>query len=157
MSKYTISDVREADRLWDEYPKRIVSKKTGIPEGTLDYWSQKGLISTDTDHRGPKHTYDQETIEKVDGLWEFMPLTEISTLLEIPRSTLQSWADRGKISTDTEHRGKYQTKDMARKVRRAAHLAYEKDITKREAARRMGVSESTFYRYLRLYREGKYA
>jgi transposase-like protein len=45
---------------------------------------------------------------------------------------------------------------MTQKCRRAAHLAYEKDITNREAARRMGVAESTFYRYLRLYRNGTY-
>lgn len=50
MSTYTMSDVQEADRLYDQMPLREVADETGIPQGTLSSWSRKGLISTDTNH-----------------------------------------------------------------------------------------------------------
>lgn len=151
MSDYTTADVKEADRLWDEYPLPTVSDITGIPEGTLKYWSQKDLITTETDHRGPDSQISEETADRIDGLWDIMPLTEIGDLLDIPYTTLKNLAQRGRISTDTEHRGQHQVKGMDRKIRRAARLA-EKCDTNREAAARMNVAESTFYRYLKLYR-----
>jgi DNA-binding transcriptional MerR regulator len=158
MSDHTIADVKQADHLWDHYPLPIVAEKTGIPESTLGYWSQQGLIETDTDHRTRAvRKYDAEKIALADRLWDTMPLHKVSEVIDVPHNTLQKWSERGWIDTETEHRGRYQTKGMSRKVRRAAHLAHEKEITNREAARRMGVAESTFYRYLRLYRNGEYA
>lgn len=157
MSKHTISDVRDADRLWDEMSLPNVSDRTGIPVSTLKNWSQQGLINTDATHNGPDTRLSEETIERIDGLWDAMPLTKISNLLDIPYPTLMHLSETGRISTDTEWRGKHQTEEMERKVRRATHLVHEKDISKRQAARRMGVAESTFYRYLRLYRNGTYS
>ena len=156
-STHTLAEVKEADRLWDEMSLPKVSDRTGIPVSTLKNWSQQGLINTDATHNGPDTRLSKETIERIDHLWDAMPLTEISDLLGIPYPTLANLSQRDKISTDREYRGACQTTDMHRKVRRAAHLAYEKDITNREAARRMGVAESTFYRYLRLYRNGTYS
>jgi DNA invertase Pin-like site-specific DNA recombinase len=49
MSDYTMSDVQEADELWDKMPLKDVSKLTGIPMGTLGGWSSSGLISTEED------------------------------------------------------------------------------------------------------------
>jgi predicted site-specific integrase-resolvase len=156
-SPYTASDVTEANRLWDEMPLPEVSERTGIPDGTLGYWSEIGLISTDTDHRTRAvRSYDKDTIEKAERLWDVMPLTEVSDLIGVPLATLYKWSHKGWISTEMNHCGAHQTQNMTQKCRRAAHLAYEKDITNREAARRMGVAESTFYRYLRLYRNGTY-
>jgi predicted DNA-binding protein (UPF0251 family) len=42
---------------------------------------------------------------------------------------------------------------MRETVHRAAYLANETDLTNRAAAAKMDVAESTFYRYLRLYRK----
>lgn len=158
MSKYTISDVQEADDLWDEHPKTIVSERTGIPLGTLDDWAEKGLISTDVDHRAERLSeYPDETIEKADTLWDVMPLPKVSEYLDVPHATLRTWAEKEWISTEADHRGSHQTGDMPKKVRRAAYLSHDLDLGPREAADRMGVATSTYYRYLRLYRNGEYA
>lgn len=154
-SPYTVSDLQRADRLWDKMSLSEVEARTGIPEGTLKRWSRNGLISTDADHRGPDTRVAEETIERINVLWKYMPLTAISDLLDIPYTTLNGLRSSGHIHTETEHRGQYQVKGMKKKTRRAAHLA-EKCDTNRAAAQKMGVAESTFYRYLKLYRQGKY-
>lgn len=157
MSRHTASDVQEADRLWDEMPLPDVAEKTGILYGTLDYWREIGLISTDTNHqRESVHKYNDETIERADALWDRMPLSEVSELIEVPYGTLMGWSQRGWIETDEDHIGAYQQEGMREKTRRAAYLAHETDLTNRAAAEKMRVAESTFYRYLRLYRKGAY-
>lgn len=155
MSTYTTADIHDADRLWDECPLPRVAERTGIPESTLRGWAEKGLIDTDVDHR-TAHAHDQELIERADRLWDRMPLTKVSDLLGISYSTLSSWSEWGWIDTEADHRGSYQSKDMAEKVRRAAHLVHDQDRTKEEAAEIMEVSMSSLHRYLRLYRNGAY-
>lgn len=157
MSSYSAKDIERADRLWDEHPKHVVAEKTGVSEGALNYWSEQGWISTDTDHRtAAVRKYPEETIERADELWDSIPLTEVSDLIDVPLSVLYNWSQYGWIDTDTVHSGRYQTEGMEKKVKRAARLAHDTDLTNRDAAKKMGVAESTYYRYLRLYRQGKY-
>ena len=153
-STYTVSDVKEADRLWDRMPLPKVSSQTGIPKSTLKNWSAEALISTDTDHRTKAlRKYDDETIDRADHLWDAFPLCDVAEILDLPYGTLLKWSEKGWISTDTDHRGNYQQEGMKETVHRAAYLANETDLTNRASAAKMGVAESTFYRYLRLYRK----
>lgn len=157
MSEYSYSDVERADKLWDLYPKRVVAEKTGIPKSTIDYWAEIGLISTDVDHRTRAvRKYDDERIRRADRLWDVHPIPVVSEIVDVPESTLRKWAEWGWIETDTDHRGQHQRDGMRKKVRRAAYLANETEMTNRKAAEKMGVAESTYYRYLRLYRKGEY-
>ena len=153
-STYTVSDVEKADRLWDQMPLSEVSEETGVPESTLGNWSMQGLINTDTDHRQNRTTrkHSEDTLQLVEELWQVRPLTEISETLDIPYTTLHGWSQRGLISTDVEWRGTHQQEGMEKKIRRAAHFYYETDLTPQAAAEKMEVAISTFYRYIRLYR-----
>jgi len=135
-------------------PLRKVSNRTGIPESTLKNWSAKGLISTDADHLSESlRKHDDEVIDRADHLWDTLPLKDVSDIIDVPYGTLLKWSQKGWISTETDHRGNYQKEGMKEAVCRAAQLAHETDLTNRAAARKMGVTESTFYRYLRLYRK----
>jgi len=156
MTQHTITDVQEADRLWDEHPLPVVSEKTGIPRPTLQNWSQRGWISTETNHVGKDKKYDEETIRRADRLYNRMPIPDISDLLGIPVNTLRDWSRRGWINTTVNWGARQQTKDMPEKCARAAHLVYDRDLLQKQAAERMGVSESAISRYLKLYRNGKY-
>lgn len=152
---YTKNEIDEADRLWDEYPLPKVSEKTGIPLSTLKMWSERGYIDTETEHRGG--VLDQDMVDRADDLWDRVPLTSVSDILDIPYNTLLKWSQRGHISTDTNHRGSNgRPKRNKHKARLAAELVYDKDLTVREVAERWGVSRGTISRYLKMYRTGQY-
>lgn len=154
MSKYTISDIREADRLWDEMPLPDVATALDIPLPTLRDWARRGWIETETVHQGCRKAHSDQKIELADELWDVYPLSQVSDLLDVPEGTLCGWADKGWISTETDH---YRDPEMAEKVQQAAEIVYIEGNTQREAAERMEVAESTISRYLKRYRNGTYA
>jgi len=153
---YSASDLKEADRLLDEHPPGVVAEKTGIPKATLRNWVRKGWV-TKPDHRcGPR--YDEEVVERADDLYDRMPLSEVSEVLDVPEGTLQQWAQKGWIGTDVNWLSKANraSKRTRKRARRAARLVYEEGLLQREAAQMMGVSQSSISRYLKMYRTGTY-
>lgn len=148
MSKYTISDVQKADDLWDEMPLSEVSAQTSIPEGTLDNWSQDGLISTDTNHR---RGYSDRTVEKADSLYDRMPLKDISDALDIPLGTLKKWNQQDWISTSRDFNAERCGSEPKGSPGLAKHLVREEGMLHREVAEKMGVHESTISKYLSDY------
>ncbi len=158
MSPYTISDVQEADQLWDEMPLGEVADELGIPEPTLRDWAKHGWISTDVDHRKRAiRKYDSETIRRADRLWDTYPIRVVSNILDVPEGTLYHWSAWGWINTTANHAWNPNCEGLEERIRRAAHLVHDQDLTQREAAERMGLSEATISRYLKRYRTGEYA
>jgi|APHM01.1.fsa_nt_gi hypothetical protein len=150
MQQHTMSDVKKADRLWDEMPLSDVSDKTGVPYNTLRNWSSKGLISTDTTHTGGDWKYSEEIVDRADTLYDYMPPSEIAEVLDVTYSVLEEWIWKGWISTDQDwssHNGATKKADPAR----AAELVGAKGMTYQEAADVLGVSQSTAYKYVQEY------
>jgi len=155
MRKYTISDVQEADRLWDQMPLHEVAEEIGIPYGTLRDWYKWDWIDTDVDHRTRAvRKYDSETVRRADRLWDAHPLRKVSDLLGVPEKTLQKWSSRGWINTSTSHHRNAHSDGLDERIRRAAHLVYDRNLMQNEAAEKMGVGEATISRYLKRYRDG---
>jgi len=155
-STYTISDVQEADALYDRMSLQEVSGQTGIPYGTLSSWSRKGWISTDANHyTGPKR-YSEDTVERADALWDRMPITDVSEVLDVPVQTLQGWKARGWISTDVDWKSRARAGERKASVVQAVELVRVKGLTYEEVADELGVSKTTIYRYLRDYKTESY-
>lgn len=155
MSKYTISDIKEADRLYDRMPLREVSERTGIPYGTISSWSRKDWITTERNYLAGPREYDWETVERADALYDRMPLTSVSDLLDIPLPTLWEWATRGWVSTEVNWKAKANVGKRKASPQRAAQLVKVKGYTQAQAAKELGVSQSTVHRYLKDYQKGR--
>jgi DNA-binding transcriptional MerR regulator len=102
MSEYKMSDVQEADRLYDQMPMRDVAEKIGISEKTLSGWKEKGLIDTEVNHRTK---YSAQQISRASELWDSMPLPKVSEMMDIPVRTLENWSRKGWINTDQDRQG----------------------------------------------------
>jgi len=158
-TKYSKADVDEADRLWDLYPLPKVSAKTGIPESTLHYWSKHEYIATQADHTARSrrvYTKDHELVQRADRLWDHMPLSDVADVLNVTQATLEYLARKQLIHTDQNHQAHERRKRSRERAHRAARLASKDDMTQREVADRMGVSEGSVSAYLKMYRQGTY-
>jgi len=158
-TKYSISDVDEADRLWDLYPLHRVSQKTGIPKRTLEDWSKKGHISTNADHSARsqrEYTKDHELVQRADRLWDVMPLSDVAEITGASMGTLKYLARKELIHTDTNHQAQSWEKRNRERAHRAARLASKDGVTQKEVADRMDVSEASVSAYLKMYRQGTY-
>jgi len=156
---WTIEEIDRADELYDEHPLREVSEITGIPEGTLSGWSTEGYISTSENwYAEASLKYSKETIERAGRLYDWMPISQVSKVIDVPERTIGGWRRRGYISTDTDHRKPVNaTPDRnAKRGRRADHLVNDHGYSQKEAAEKMGVSEAAMCRYLKMYRQGVY-
>jgi len=150
MPTYTMSDVREADQLWDEMPLRDVADYVEPSVRTLSRWASKGLISTESNHR-EKH--DKDKVQRADELWDVMPLSKISEVIGVPYSCLREWSRAGRISTDKTWNGCGFDAEVPTKM---IVEAYHKDesVTYDEVAQQFGISSSTVGYHLRKYRNG---
>jgi transcriptional regulator with XRE-family HTH domain len=151
MSTYTMSDVHEAGRLWDEMPLEDVADQTGVAVSTLWRWSSMGLISTETNHC---RKASAQTIQRADELYDVMPLRQVAEALGVSRTALGDWKQKGWISTEKDWlkiNGGREKKTDPRLVVELYHDGY----TQREVADEIGISRSTVGRYLRQYRNGE--
>jgi transposase len=105
----------------------------------------------DTLHRSK---YSAQTVSRADELYDIMPLPGVSELLGVPYSTLLDWSKRGWVSTDTEWKNERGGRGKKASPREAAHLVFDQDLTRREAAERLGVHPRTIRKYLAEYRDG---
>jgi DNA-binding transcriptional MerR regulator len=151
MSKYTMSDVKKVDRLWSKMSQREVSEKTGIPRGTISYWANQGLISTDANHR---QEYDAQTVQRVDELYDVMPLPEVAELLGIPLKTLYWWQSKGLITSKVDWQSQQNGAEKKAPAQRVVDRALQDDTTYKEVAKKFGIHHSTVSNYVRQYRNG---
>jgi len=149
MSTYTMSDVQEADRLWDEMPQSQVAEATGVPLGTIKHWARIGLISTEVNHNTK---YDAQTISRADELYDVMPLKQLSDVLGVPKGTLAEWSSRGWISTERET-GNPDGRDAKVNPRLLVEAYFEDEsITMKEVGEEFGVSRQTVGYHVQKYR-----
>ncbi len=153
MSTYTMSDVQEADRLYDQMPMRDVAEKTGISKSTLSNWKQQGLIDTEANHNTK---YSAQQISRADELWDSMPLPQVSELLDVPVRTLRHWSMEGWINTEVDWNGGYTGgRSKICSPEPVIEMYFQSDLTMMEVARSYGISRSTVSDYVRQYRNGE--
>jgi len=153
MPTYTMKDVQEADRLLDEMPMYKVSEKLGMTTRTLSRWKSKGLIGTDIEWQGGNRKYSDVTISRVDELYDTLPLSAISEVMEIPYSTLKKWSRKGWVSSDKNWQARGGPGPKAN-PRLAVEMCVEEGLTQYEAAEKLGVCQSTVSKYIQKYRNG---
>jgi len=151
MSTYTMSDVHEADRLWDEMPLEDVADEMGMAVSTLWRWSSMRLISTETNHC---RKVPAQTIQRADELYDVMPLRQVAEALGVSRTALGDWKQKGWISTEKDWLKINGGREKKTDPRRVVEL-YHDGYTQREVADEIGISRSTVGRYLRQYRNGE--
>jgi len=151
MPTYTMSDVKEADRLYDQMPLYKVGQKIDITPKTLRRWKNEGLISTEEKH---KTSYSAQTISRADELYDSMPVSQIAEVMDVPLGTVRSWRNRGWISTEVDWVSKNCGGKRKASPRKAVRLVHEKGFTYEEAGEKLGVSRSTIGKYIRDYRKG---
>jgi len=152
--EYTVSDLKKADRLYDEMSLLEVADETGIPYGTLSSWSRKGWIGTETNHyKGPKR-YTWEKVDRANRLYDRISLPAVADVLGVPLTTLQGWKDREWITSDVDWNAKARKRDFKASPKRAVELVRGQDLSYSEAADEMGVGKTTIYRYLKHYENG---
>jgi len=151
MSTYTMSDVREAGRLWDEMPLEEVAEQMGVAVSTLWRWSSMGLISTKTNHN---RKVPAQTVQRADELYDVMPLRQVAEALDVSRTALGDWKQKGWISTEKDWLKINGGREKKTDPRRVVEL-YHDGYTQREVADEIGISRSTVGRYLRQYRNGE--
>jgi len=154
-TKYSRSDVDEADRLYDRMPLREVAERTGIPYGTLSNWSAYGHISTEANHLAKPKEWDWETVHRADALYDKMRLADVSDVIGVPLATLSHWRKKGWITTEKNWRSEARAGYRKKSPSRAAALVHGKGLTQAEAAERMGIARCTVCRYLKDYRRGR--
>jgi len=151
---YTMSDVKKADRLYDQMPLDQVAEKMGIPKGTVRGWYKQDLIDTETDHNaGPRH-YDQDTVDRVDQLYDRMPLSDIAEVLDIPIHTLKNWRREDWIGTDVNWSRRRAGPDRKVNPMAVVEAVMETEKTQTKVADEFGVCDATVSRYLKDYRKG---
>jgi DNA-binding transcriptional MerR regulator len=156
--KYTKAQIDRVDRLYDQHPIETTAEMTGIPAATITWWHKQGYISTDVCHRSRSNRkYSDEVVERADALWDRMPLSGVSDILGVPYETLRNWAKAGRISTDVNHKSNGGKENRnRRRAHRAAYLVHEQGYLQKEAAEKMGVSQGSISRYLKMYRTGTF-
>jgi len=152
MSTYTMSDVHEAGRLWDEMPLEKVADQMGVAVSTLWRWSSMGLISTETNHCRKVST---QTIQRANELYDVMPLRQVAEALGVSRSALTDWKQKGWVSTEKDWLKINGGREKKTDPRLVVELYHSEDLTQREVADEIGISRSTVGRYLRQYRNGE--
>jgi transposase len=100
-----------------------------------------------------KSKYSAQTVSRADELYDVMPLPGVSELLDVPYSTLLDWSKRGWVSTDTEWKNERGGRSKKATPREAARLVFDLDLTRREAAERLGVHPRTVRKYISEYRD----
>lgn len=100
-----------------------------------------------------KSKYSAQTVSRADDLYDVMPLSGVSEVLDIPYSTLLDWSKRGWLSTDTEWKNERGGRGKKASPREAARLVFDLDLTRREAAERLGVHPRTVRKYISEYRD----
>jgi len=70
--------------------------------------------------------------------------------------TLEYLARKGLIHTDTNHQAQSRQKRNRERAHKAARLAAKHEITQREIAERMDVSQASVSAYLKMYRQGTF-
>jgi len=151
MSSYTMSDVKEADRLWDKMPTKQVAEKLGASPSTIWRWSSEGLISTDTNHN---RKVDTQKIERAEALCDHMSLRSVADMIGVHVSTLYDWKAKGLISPDKDWQAISGGVDKKANPWRVVEMYYEEDMSQREVAEKVGIARRTVRRYLRQYRNG---
>ncbi|WP_259219616.1 MerR family transcriptional regulator [Salinibacter ruber] len=151
MSTYTMSDVKEADRLYDQMPMRDVAEKIGISEKTLSGWKEKGLIDTEVNHRTK---YSAQQISRASELWDSMPLPKVSEMMDIPVRTLENWSRKGWINTDQDRQGGGDNRSKEYSPEPVIEMYFQSDKSMEEVAGYYGISPSTVSKYVRQYRNG---
>jgi len=151
MTTYTDADKQKVEDMGHRMPLTEVAEVTGIPYRTILNWSQRGEIDCpDWTHTQPSK-YDDETIARADRLWDGMPLDDVADVLDMPASTLYTWARKGLIQTERDWRTEGKTSSPKADPRRAQQLVNLHGYTQREAAEKLGVCESTLSRYMNEY------
>jgi predicted DNA-binding protein (UPF0251 family) len=152
MSTYTMSDVGEADRLWDEMPLEEVADQMDAAASTLWRWSSMGLISTETNHL---RNAPPRTVRRADDLYDRMPLREVADVVDVSKRTLVDWKQKGWISTEKDWHKINSGREKKTNPRRVVELYHSEDLTQQEVADKMDIATSTVSSYLRHYRNGE--
>ncbi|AUO78935.1 DNA-binding HTH domain-containing protein [Salinibacter phage M1EM-1] len=100
-----------------------------------------------------KSKYSAQTVSRADELYDVMPLSGVSEVLDIPYSTLLSWSKQGWVSTDTNWKKGRSGRDKKASPKQAARLVFDQGLTRREAAERLGVHPRTVRKYISEYRD----
>jgi len=148
---YTMSDVKKADRLWDEMSLREVADKMGISSSTLFRWSSLDLISTETNH---EREVPREKVDRADHLCEHMPLYKVAERVGVNEKTVREWKNKGWISTEKDFRGINGGPEKKANPRRVVEMYHQNEMTQKEVGNRVGVSRQTVSKYLKQYRNG---
>jgi len=151
-NSYTISDVKKADRLYDEMPLTEVGEEMGIPYQTLQGWHSRGMIGTDKNHQTK---YDAQTISRADELYDVMPLPKIPNVLDVPFGTLRLWASKGWISSEVNWQAQSGGYDKIAPARTVVEEWFDTDKTQKEVGEEYGIAPSTVSKYVSQYRNGE--
>lgn len=158
-SKYSREKIEKADRLWvKDMTLRDVSEILDLPYGTLRQWSEAGWIDKEDSRSyqtGPEA--DNETLRKVERLLKLKPMRAVSRETGIPRTTIQSWVNRGWVSCEVDWKKEAPSGGPYKANPRLVIEYYYKfdDRTYIGTAREFGISANTVKNYLQKYKNGE--
>ena len=86
-------------------------------------------------------------------------LSETSDHFDVPMSSMQHHVDTRSVSEGQRLLNDYAKQAKAarrQRIKRAAHLRFDGEMSRKEVANEMGVSPKTVDSYIRSYRKGRY-
>lgn len=97
-------------------------------------------------NRGPD--IDWDLVERVDNMYDLMPLIDIAKIVPRHYSTLKRWKQLGYISTEIDWQKKRSNKPTKADPFRATQLK-RLGYSRKEIGEKLGVSDRTVTRYLK--------